>query len=330
MRVVLISVLLLALPKPVERIIESVRVGEPLYYKNLWIYPIISTHRLTTRDYLTLDEAVKKGDLVVKEIGSGQVNVVRIKNRGKKPVFIMTGELITGAKQDRMIKEDILLPPHSGWLKVPVFCTERGRWVERTESFEAPKLTASGKVRQWARVTEDQGAVWGAVSETKRKLKVGGRTEALQDVYHDKGVKEKAEGYRKRLLKIPELSSRTIGVVAVVGDSILAVDIFSDHRLFSRLWEKLLNSYIVDALRYESEGRLTRKEVTEFIRSITDAGFEEEMTPGLGTLYHFSSPSLAGAALTHEGRIVHLDAFPKVDRIRAPSLRERRQLRLEE
>lgn len=108
----------------VEDYLKRINIGSPVEYRNLKIYPLEMTAILKTEDFITLDEAMDKGWLKIREIGSGNVNQVEIKNNGNVPVFILTGEMITGAKQDRMIKEDILLPSNSGWVEVDVYCVE--------------------------------------------------------------------------------------------------------------------------------------------------------------------------------------------------------------
>lgn len=320
------------MPSEIDRVLDRVELSSPIEYENLRIYPIELRYSLDRTDYLTLDEAVAKGLLEIKEVGSGQVSAVHVKNHGKAPVFIMTGEIVTGAKQDRMIKEDVLIPAKSGWVKVPVFCTERGRWVAKSETFNAPKMAASGKVRQKARIYEEQSRVWAEVSKAKRSLDVAGATEAFQDVYNDEKVRKEAKAYQDRLSSIPKTKKRTIGVVVTVDDQILAVDIFANHNLFSSLWEKLLNSYIVDALQGERRNTVSIVEARRFLNKIREAGFEKRHTPGLGKLYRFESPDLAGGALTYNKSVIHLDAFPSEEYRSSspPSLQKRRESRFED
>lgn len=320
------------MPSEVDRVLDRVEISSPLSYENLRIYPVEMRYPLDRTDYLTLDAAVSRGLIKVKEVGSGQVSAVHVRNYGKRPVFIMTGEIVTGAKQDRMIKEDLLIPPKSGWVKVSVYCTERGRWVAKSKVFNAPKMAASGKVRQKARIYEEQARVWDEIAISKRSLGVDGKTEAFQDVYHDEKVQKKAKAYQDKLSGVPRMRKRTVGVIVTVGDQILALDIFANHDLFSSLWEKLLNSYIVDAIQEQGRNTVTIVEARRFLNRIREAGFESRHTPGLGRLYRFESPDLAGGVLTYKKAVVHLDAFP-TEEYRSgatPSLQKRRESRFED
>jgi len=141
---VLIAFLILLCGKTPEKVvgsyISSLKIGFPIEYKNLKIFPLEMAPIPLFKDFTILDEAMDRGWLKIREIGNGNVNQVEIKNNGDEPVFILTGEMITGAKQDRMIKEDILLPPNSGWIKVDVYCVEHGRWVSVSEEFKSGAL----------------------------------------------------------------------------------------------------------------------------------------------------------------------------------------------
>src|SRR4030042_3351050 len=101
----------------VDKYFDRIKVGDPIEYGNLKIFPILATRTLSQRDYVSLDEAMERGWLKIRESGEGNVNIVEVRNNGKEKVFILTGEMLTGAKQDRMIENDILLPAQSGWVK---------------------------------------------------------------------------------------------------------------------------------------------------------------------------------------------------------------------
>ncbi|MDH5684378.1 MAG: hypothetical protein OEZ20_07935, partial [candidate division WOR-3 bacterium] len=115
------------------RLIEQCKVKNPFRYQNLIIFPIVVSNESDTR-YLTFEESVNNGFLEIRELKNSQVNKVRVQNRSKYYIFGLAGELILGAKQDRMLKEDVLIPPFSRWIEIPVYCTEHGRWTEQTKT----------------------------------------------------------------------------------------------------------------------------------------------------------------------------------------------------
>src|SRR6266849_5450815 len=84
--------------------------------------------------YRTLDEALARSTLDVTEINqAGSVPLLQVTNKDDAPVFLMAGEHLVGAKQNRVLNASILVPARSE-LPIPVSCVEAGRW-----SYRSPK-----------------------------------------------------------------------------------------------------------------------------------------------------------------------------------------------
>jgi hypothetical protein len=78
---------------------------------------------------LTLQEALDKKAVEVVETGS--VNELQIRNKGGQPIFVQSGDIVKGGKQDRVVTTSFLLPPKSGKVPLASFCVENGRWSPR-------------------------------------------------------------------------------------------------------------------------------------------------------------------------------------------------------
>src|SRR5262249_54771877 len=74
----------------------------------------------------TLDEAQGSGALLITERGSATVPELIVDNRGKTHVLLLAGEILVGGRQNRVLREDILLPPLSGPRPISVYCVEQG------------------------------------------------------------------------------------------------------------------------------------------------------------------------------------------------------------
>jgi ARG and Rhodanese-Phosphatase-superfamily-associated Protein domain len=59
---------------------------------------------------------------------------------GARPVFVMEGEEVVGAKQNRTINLSILVPAQAEVI-APVTCVEAGRWHARSAQFAASSRT---------------------------------------------------------------------------------------------------------------------------------------------------------------------------------------------
>jgi hypothetical protein len=103
-------------------------VSSPHVHENLAVYFILGESAAGPVP-LTLQEALDKGSVRVLETGS--VNELKIENTGSEDVFIQTGDIVKGGKQDRVLTMSFVLPPKSGEVALAAFCVEQGRWSAR-------------------------------------------------------------------------------------------------------------------------------------------------------------------------------------------------------
>src|SRR6202167_5960455 len=95
--------------------------------------------------------------------GCAQVNQLVLVNRGKKPLLLLAGEVVSGGKQDRIIGKDRIIPIGAQPLPLDVFCVEHSRWTGSGNTFAAAKTMVHPTVREQAAVDQDQNKVWAAV-----------------------------------------------------------------------------------------------------------------------------------------------------------------------
>ena len=165
---------------------NSLRVLPPASYEGLALYPVVSSAWPSTDGYLTLDEGLQSGQVVVSETGgeilrrsrdgrplpiqggNAQVNRLALVNRSQKRLILLAGEIVSGGKQDRVIAKDRLVAPEGEPLPLDVFCVEHGRWTGATTNFVAAQLMAHPKLRQEVNVAKDQAKVWAEVRGENR------------------------------------------------------------------------------------------------------------------------------------------------------------------
>ena len=46
-------------------------------------------------------------------------------------MFVQSGDIVKGGKQDRVLTVSLVLPPRSGRIAIAAFCVEQGRWSAR-------------------------------------------------------------------------------------------------------------------------------------------------------------------------------------------------------
>jgi hypothetical protein len=104
----------------------------PFVHDNLAIYLIHGPSQGAPVP-LTLEEAMDRKSIKVYE--TGRVSQLEIENSGDTDVFIQSGDIVKGGRQDRALIVSQLLPPHSGRVAVAALCVEHDRWSARgTES----------------------------------------------------------------------------------------------------------------------------------------------------------------------------------------------------
>lgn len=305
----LLAALAAAQSGPVTRLAGNLSVGEPFAHENLTIFPLTGSGPAST-SLVMLDEAIRSGRVRVSEKDGGEVNAVRMRNSGKTYVFGMAGEIVSGAKQDRMLKNDILLPPESGWLEVPVYCTEHGRWHGQSHNFGSKGYVAAGRVRNAAAKTSSQSDVWAEVGAARDAVGAGGETEAFGRVFEQEDIQARARPYERKLERLPASCPDAQGVLVAVGSRIVCCDVFGAKELFRRMWPKLLKSYVVDAISQTGQGTLSLEQARRFIRGASQAKATTEPSIGAGQLLRVTTPGASGSALVFRNSVVHLDLFP--------------------
>jgi hypothetical protein len=160
----------------------SWRLLDPVTYENISIFPVVSSTSQDTSSFLTLDEGLSSGEVLVSEQGSAglartrdaqarvapnnnaspSVNQLVLINRSKRPLLLLAGELVSGGKQDRIIAKDRIIAPGAEPLPLDVFCVEHGRWSSGSQ-FAASKTIVHPSVREQAAVKQSQTDVWDAV-----------------------------------------------------------------------------------------------------------------------------------------------------------------------
>jgi hypothetical protein len=146
----------------------------PVTHKNLQIFLIKGEDRLREVKVKILDEAMKEKSAVVRETGS--VNQLSIENKGGEGyVFVQSGDIVKGGRQDRTLPNDILVKAGSGKLPIDAFCVEHGRWQQRGKESAAAfsgstKALSSKDLKYAAKVEKSQAVVWDKVEKEQKKL----------------------------------------------------------------------------------------------------------------------------------------------------------------
>jgi ARG and Rhodanese-Phosphatase-superfamily-associated Protein domain len=172
----------------------------PIRSRNLTIFPVVSGKSYDTAEFLTLDQGLRSGDVIITEAGQArglvrqrrsappimhpmggpEVNRLVLVNNSKRPLLLLAGEIVTGGKQDRVIGKDRIIPAESDPVDLSVFCIEPGRWVEANGKYNfggsgvgggaGGGVFASPAVRESAMAARNQQQVWDNVDKSKQVM----------------------------------------------------------------------------------------------------------------------------------------------------------------
>jgi len=109
--------------------LDGLRVSGPHQHGRLSVFLLLGPDRADTSTWLTLAEAMASKAVTVHE--TGEVNELSIENTGTVPVFVQSGDIVKGGKQDRVVAYDVVLVAKSGRTPLNSFCVEHGRWTGR-------------------------------------------------------------------------------------------------------------------------------------------------------------------------------------------------------
>ncbi len=322
---------------PIHTRIRTVQPGTPVHYRNLTIYPLYSTRTSHQDHILSLDEALSHGGLTIRERDNARVGEILVRNDSARPLFLMTGEILTGGKQNRIIQQDTLLMARSDFTAIPVYCGEKARWNRGNRGFISGRTIAEPRLRKMAAQAESQDAIWKEIEGSIIKARVSSKTANYQAVYEDTHTQAELDRATACFRHLP--GKRTVGLVAVANNRIVGCDLFSDPKLLSALWDKICRSYAMHALQHplpRSPARINIAvhTITPFLNSALASRLTPQHAVGIGESTRISG-RVNGHGLTWRDEVVHLALFaqpvvirpmPKKDPLPPPGHRREKNI----
>lgn len=287
---------------------SQLHVTTPVTRGNLTIFPVVGGSDYVTSHFLTLDEGIRAGSVVVTEAGSlqglvrghaslphsgGEVNRLVLVNNSDRPLLLLAGEIVTGGKQDRVIGADRLVPAKSTPIDLSVFCVEPGRWVAQSDHFGTMSmLMAQPSVRLPAMAERNQQSVWAVVAGSLSAMLAAapppGRpaqpttsyAKSMQAPEVQEKLKTLAAEYDGVLGDMRRVGAK--GVVVAINGKIEWADLFASTDLLEKYWQKLIRSYAAESLTSANQGgNASEKKAQRFLDQLTGNHEVVETEPGL-------------------------------------------------
>ena len=320
----------------IAQTLSSITLGTPVTHANLTMIPLLGPPSAEREpSYLTLDQALAvdqrhadENPRALRELPSfeitevslqGSVPELRVINRGTKPVFILDGEELVGAKQNRVVNLSILVPAAST-LTIPVSCVEAGRWRAKSRVFSsAPRAQYStGRAKRVAQVTynlkasgsrhSDQAEVWSDIAAMSAKLEAESPTAAMEEIF------TRHAAFTDSVVATLRPVEHQVGALFILDGHVIGLDLFDRAATLRRLLGKLVRSVAVDALASPAEeppitGNLAGKVAEHFLATVCAASTHEAPGVGVGRDIRLEAQTLTGASLVADEEVIHLSAF---------------------
>jgi hypothetical protein len=191
---IVLSVLGIAIGGQMKGPIPHYKVLPPITHGNFALFPVVGETSFNTEGFLTLDEGIASGRVIVTERAQASglvrprrarpdiwpeppiviprsgaaVNELALINNSDRPLILLAGEIVTGGKQDRVVGRDRIIRPHSEPIALGVFCVEPHRWRETSAQFGGLGFSmAQPSVRMKAMAARNQQEVWNEVAKSR-------------------------------------------------------------------------------------------------------------------------------------------------------------------
>src|SRR5262245_51380030 len=311
-----------------QSFLSSLSIGSPTMVDGLNVYPLLRASA-PQPFYDTLSDAIGAGVLHVTEVSdAGRVPELRVVNDGVRPVLIIDGEELVGAKQNRIVNLTVLVPEMTT-LTLPVTCVEAGRWRHVSKEFEPAERAfyASGRRSKLGQVsmslrtssspTADQHEVWSEIAHKSARLGTRSDTGAAAAMFE-----QRRDALDRILASIKPLEDQ-VGAVFAIRGAIAGFDAFDSPATWRRSMPKLLRSYGLDALDAAIGGDgFATPDPQRFVDTVSRAACTVYPAVGAGQDLRFEGDGIVGAALETDKGVVHAVAFPAAD-VARPTARRR-------
>jgi hypothetical protein len=281
--------------------IPDVRVGEPSVCNGVAVFPLFAELPLDrSLDYLLASEAMAAGTLSVREVSeAGEVQCLLVDNGGSRPVLFVEGEEVRGGKQNRAVRSSVLVAGASR-TRIPVACTEPGRWEDDSRPFTAgsccpPSLRHLLKEEANGR----QLRIWETIRRKHCRLGIRSRTEDLSDAMEAR--RDAAEDLRRNL----PYAEGASGIAVALGGKVVGIDIFDKAATLERLWDRLLQGIALDALA-DTGCRAIGSDVAVKLYALRSVRWHRADPVGLGEAYTAQDDDTLATALVMDDMLIHL------------------------
>lgn len=288
---------------------EEIEFLDAQAHKNIAIIPL-KTPLNYNMDVITLKKGFELGLVNVKECEKSTVNTLVVKNHSVTPLLLIDGEEIIGGDQNRIVNGTILIAPKSE-MKIPVNCTEHGRWGYKHEfknsNFMATSRTRCASISANRSSKSVQSAVWNSIDELEADRGFHSPTQAMSESY------ENLNADLDEFIGAFKTEKGQTGVVVIVDGEIKGFELLINSDVYSQYHEKILKSYVIDADINDNVFTINMDAAKATIANAIESELVEAKNVGLEKRFEIKSEDGIGTVYTHNDELIHCSFFTGTD-----------------
>jgi hypothetical protein len=237
---------------------------------------------------------------------------------------MLDGEELVGAKQNRVLNVTVLIAAQSETV-IPVSCVEQGRWSYHSREFGSARRAMSPDLKKKkarsvrhslqtaGAFASAQGMVWDEIdAKFERMAADRSPTMAMADLYE--AHQEASEDYLKAFHPV----DNQIGLVVFIDGEVAGVELLDKFETFKNIHEKLVQSYVMDALETASlnprtKSKPSKAKTSKILESASKSAVEMRKSVALGEDLRLEAGSVVGSGLEFEGQVLQLTIFPNAE-----------------
>jgi hypothetical protein len=272
-------------------------------FKNLKIIPVRpkSGAGHSNGGILSLGRALEKGLATISERGTAStenVHYLRIRNNSDQAIYVASGEIISGGRQDRMVTRDSLLLPNGKDQYISVMCVEEGRWSDKEKKFGYGNF-ANPALRKVLDENKNQVLIWQEISRQLEGNHIKNNSLGYLSRYADKKMKPFQDEYFNFFHdRFKLMDSTIVGFVCLSGDKVIGSDIFADRDLFYYLLDPLLKGYCDEAFFMGKPVTIVNEEVKRYMdKVLRDEKTQADFLKDNGKIFR------------QNGQVIHINSY---------------------
>ncbi len=265
---------------------DEFTVSGPFTHGNLTVFLLHGPDAERSRPVLGLDEALARKCAVVHETGS--VNELAVENTSEEDdLLLLSGDIVKGGRQDRVLQATMILPPKSGKVPVRSFCVEQSRWRKRGSEDDTrfagnPGQIGGNELKKAVQLAGNQSEVWANVRAQQAALtKNVGTTvnnadspTSLQLALENDQLQAEVAKFRDSITAQVGTPAGVVGFVTVVNGQVTGAEAFGSHAIFRKAWSKAVSAAAVEAVAAR-ENRTFTEMTTGGVRTFLARAGEE-------------------------------------------------------